>query len=136
VLFGIRVKVYGPISMGWNIRYKAKLHEGKGEYGKPWYIPGYGSRYGAFTGSFSVFYTLPLNKKRSMAFTDDKMPTKEQTTGGVTEQSAPQDETSEPTATELNETEIATTEPTATEPVATEPVATEPTEPIATEPTE
>jgi hypothetical protein len=132
VLFGIRVKVYGPISMGWNIRYKAKLHEGKGEYGKPWYIPGYGSRYGAFTGSFSVFYTLPLNKKHSMVFTDDKMPTKEQTSVGATEQSAPQDETSKPTSTELNETETTSSEPTATEPTATEQPSTEPVEPEST----
>lgn len=63
VLFGIRVKVFGPVSMGWNIRYKAKLHESKSSYGSPWYIPGYGSRNGAITGSFSVFYTIPFRKK-------------------------------------------------------------------------
>lgn len=65
LLFGIRVKIYGPISMGWNIRYKAKLHESKAQYGEPWYIPGYGSRNGAFTGSFSVVYTIPLGGKRT-----------------------------------------------------------------------
>lgn len=63
VLFGIRVKVLGPVSMGWNIRYKAKLHESKAAYGEPWYIPGYGSRNGAITGSFSIIYTIPLKKK-------------------------------------------------------------------------
>lgn len=63
VLFGIRVKVFGPVSMGWCIRYKAKLHESEAAYGRPWYIPGYGSRNGAVTGSFSVTYTLSLKKK-------------------------------------------------------------------------
>lgn len=64
VLFGIHVKVFGPISMGWSIRYKAKLKESDAAYGRPWYIPGYGSRNGAITGSFSITYTLPLKKKR------------------------------------------------------------------------
>lgn len=63
VLFGIRVKVFGPVSMGWCIRYKAKLHESEAAYGRPWYIPGYGSRNGAVTGSFAITYTLPLKKK-------------------------------------------------------------------------
>lgn len=63
VLFGLRVKVFGPVSMGWCIRYKAKLHESAAEYGKPWYIPGYGTRNGALTGSFAITYTLPLRRK-------------------------------------------------------------------------
>ncbi len=63
VLFGIRVKVFGPVSMGWCIRYKAKLHESDAIYGRPWYIPGYGSRNGAITGSFAITYTLPFKKK-------------------------------------------------------------------------
>ena len=63
VLFGIRVKVFGPVSMGWCIRYKAKLHESEATYGRPWYIPGYGSRNGAITGSFAITYTLPFKKK-------------------------------------------------------------------------
>lgn len=63
ILFGIHVKVFGPISMGWCLRYKAKLKESKATYGRPWYIPGYGSRNGAITGSFSITYTLPFKKK-------------------------------------------------------------------------
>lgn len=63
VAFGLKVKVFGPISMGWFIRYKAKLHESEAAYGRPWYIPGYGSRNGAITGSFFISYTLPFKKK-------------------------------------------------------------------------
>lgn len=66
ILFGIRVKVFGPVSMGWCLRYKAKLHESDDEYGQPWYIPGYGSRNGALTGSFSITYTLPIQKKNAV----------------------------------------------------------------------
>jgi hypothetical protein len=63
VLFGIRVKVWKQLSFGWNLRYKAKLHESKSTYGNPWYIPGYGSRNGALTGAFYVTYTLPFKQK-------------------------------------------------------------------------
>ena len=69
-LFGIRVKLSGPISMGWNLRYKAKLHESRSAYGQPWYIPGYGSRNGAFAGSFSVTYTIPFRRKEPVEIPD------------------------------------------------------------------
>lgn len=57
---GLRVKLWGPISAGWTFRYKSILHESKANYGKPWYIPGYGTR-NAIGGSFSIVYTLPLD---------------------------------------------------------------------------
>lgn len=59
---GLRVKLWGPISAGWTFRFHSILAESKTPYGQPWYIPGYGSRHGAITGSFSFFYTLPLSK--------------------------------------------------------------------------
>jgi len=65
VLFGLRIKVIGPVSMGWSIRYKKILHQSAATYGEPWYIPGYGSCNGAITGSFTVSYTLPLKRKPS-----------------------------------------------------------------------
>lgn len=63
VLFGLRVKLWGPISMGWALRYKTRLHESKSAYGDPWYIPGYGTRTSSLSGSFTVTYTIPLKKK-------------------------------------------------------------------------
>lgn len=64
VLFGLKVKIWKPISMGWNIRFRAILHETEQPSGKPWYIPGYGSRNGIITGSFSVFYTFSLSGRK------------------------------------------------------------------------
>lgn len=61
VALGLRVKLWGPISAGWTFRFHSLLAETKSPYGQPWYIPGYGSRHGAITGSFSIFYTLPLS---------------------------------------------------------------------------
>lgn len=57
---GLRVKIWGPVSAGWTIRYRTILHESRASYGKPWYIPGYGARNGAISGSFSIVYTIPL----------------------------------------------------------------------------
>lgn len=61
---GLKVKLWGPISAGWTFRYHSIIHETNNQYGNPWYIPGYGSRNGSITGSFSIYYTIPLSKKR------------------------------------------------------------------------
>ncbi len=63
VTFGVKVKIVNQISLGWNIVYHSILHETANPNGLPMYIPGYGKRTGAFTGNFSIIYTLPLNKK-------------------------------------------------------------------------
>ena len=62
LLFGIRVKVAGRVSLGWEFRFKTRLAESKNTTGDPWYIPGFGTRNGYITGAFSVFYTIPLAK--------------------------------------------------------------------------
>lgn len=67
VLFGLRVKIWKQLSMGWHIRIRTILHETDQPSGQPWYIPGYGSRNGLITGSFSVFYTFSLVKKKAAA---------------------------------------------------------------------
>lgn len=61
---GVKVKIFGPISMGWMVRYHSIIHESKNTYGQPMYIPGYGKRGSSITGSFSIIYTLPLNRKK------------------------------------------------------------------------
>lgn len=62
---GLKVRIYKNFYMGWALRYHSILHESKNEYGKPWYIPGYGSRGSSVTGAFSLMYTIPLHKKQS-----------------------------------------------------------------------
>lgn len=59
-LAGVRVDIWKNIALGWSVRYHSILHESKSEYGLPMYIPGYGKRSGAFTGSFSISYTIPF----------------------------------------------------------------------------
>lgn len=68
---GVKVKIVGPLSLGWNLRYHSIIHEGKAPMGKPMYIPGFGKRGNALTGSFSIIYTIPLNKKGSAKVNTD-----------------------------------------------------------------
>ncbi|MDE6134008.1 MAG: hypothetical protein K2F79_00335, partial [Muribaculaceae bacterium] len=74
VSIGLRVKLWGPISAGWSLAYKARLHESRSAYGQPWYIPGYGSRSNPLGGSFSISYTIPMdrmNKSRKNAVIEE-----------------------------------------------------------------
>ncbi|MCC8070627.1 MAG: DUF6048 family protein [Bacteroidales bacterium] len=63
VVFSVKVKIYGPISMGWALKYHSILNESKNDYGNPMFIPGYGKRENSITGGLSIMYTIPLDKK-------------------------------------------------------------------------
>lgn len=67
----IRVKLVGPLSMGWAVKFHRLLHESDCPDGKPMVVPGYGKRTGAITGGFSIFYTLNLNSDK-IVVTEDK----------------------------------------------------------------
>lgn len=71
---GLRVKLWGPISAGWSFKFHSIIHQSKDTYGRPWYIPGYGTRGTPVSGSFSIVYTIPLshlNKPKPDAVTID-----------------------------------------------------------------
>lgn len=62
VLAGLRVKIWGPVSMGWTIRYHTFISKARsGVWLRPWFVPGYGVS--PLGGTFSVFVTL--GRKRS-----------------------------------------------------------------------
>lgn len=69
---GLKVKIAGPLSLGWNVVYHSILHESAAPYGKPMYIPGYGKRSSAITANFSIIYTLPLNKRTTTEVEKEK----------------------------------------------------------------
>lgn len=62
---GLRVRLFGNISAGWMVKFHSLLHQSKNVHGEPWYIPGFGSRGQSITGSFSISYTIPFNKRPS-----------------------------------------------------------------------
>lgn len=63
LLFSLRVKIAGNVSMGWSFIYHFLLTEKKLPDSSPWYIPGFGTRNNKVTGNFSVFYTIPVKSK-------------------------------------------------------------------------
>lgn len=78
---GLRLRLWNNISAGWTIKYHALVHQSKSAYGEPWYIPGYGTRSSAIAGSFSISYTIPINKKKidKIAAESDILPVYEAT---------------------------------------------------------
>lgn len=41
-VFGIDAKVYGPLHLGWSVRYKRRVAHKDGDLGNVWYVPGFG----------------------------------------------------------------------------------------------
>jgi hypothetical protein len=62
LLFAVRAKIIGNVSMGWSVRYRMMFKCKDNYNSSPWYIPGYGARGSRVYGTFSIFYTLPLSK--------------------------------------------------------------------------
>ncbi len=42
IVFGIDAKVFGPLHLGWDARYKRRLFHQEGDIGNTWYVPGFG----------------------------------------------------------------------------------------------
>ena len=40
---GIDAQVFGPLHLGWSVRYKLRMSHDDGILGKTWYVPGYGT---------------------------------------------------------------------------------------------
>ncbi len=61
---GVQVKVWKMFHMGWSVRYKTRLKDGKGESSEVWYIPGYGENKSCcFGGTCNLIIDIPFGKK-------------------------------------------------------------------------
>lgn len=56
---GVDAKIYGPLHLGWSVRYKRRVAHSDGTIGKTWYMPGYGI-YGdtRLGGTFNVIIDI------------------------------------------------------------------------------
>lgn len=61
VLAGLKVKIAGPFSLGWNVRYRLGLHSSGGQ--SPWFVPGYGTGPIGFT--FNAYFTFGEKGKKN-----------------------------------------------------------------------
>lgn len=58
-VIGVDAKIWGPIRMGWSVRYKRRLFHNDGDLGNTYYVPGYGKQGGSrFGGTFNVTFEL------------------------------------------------------------------------------
>lgn len=62
ILAGLKVKIAGPFSLGWNVRYRLGLHSSGGM--SPWFVPGYGTGPIGFT--FNAYLTFGEKKKKTL----------------------------------------------------------------------
>lgn len=64
LVVGVKVNIYKNFSMGWAVRMKYKISGAAGEFGNPWYVPGYGKfKSNNMGATYSLIYNLPIKKK-------------------------------------------------------------------------
>lgn len=58
-VLGVESKIVGPLHLGWTVRYRHRVAYNEGEYGKSWYVPGYGiSNSLRLGGTFNVIIDI------------------------------------------------------------------------------
>lgn len=61
MVLGVKVKIYKNFNMGWSLRIKYRTKYTTGEFGNPWYVPGFGKFKSNNMGiTYSLIYKLPL----------------------------------------------------------------------------
>ncbi len=58
LLLGVDAQVWGPLHLGWDVRYRRVLAKSYDENGAPWYIPGFGNR---SRGKFIITFNLIIS---------------------------------------------------------------------------
>jgi hypothetical protein len=79
-LAGLKVGIFSNWALGWEVKFHGMFKEKNNASGKPWYIPGYGTRNGNWAFGISLYYTIPLNHDR-WPVKEDKKKGKKATTG-------------------------------------------------------
>ena len=56
---GVDVKIWGPLHLGWSLRYKRRIAHNEGPLGNAWYVPGYGKSSGSrISGLFNITFEI------------------------------------------------------------------------------
>ncbi len=59
VVLGIDAKIFGPLHLGWDVRYKRRISHKEGDIGQSWYVPGFGiNDQDTFAAHFNVIIDL------------------------------------------------------------------------------
>jgi len=58
-VIGIDAKIFGPFHLGWSGRYRIRMSHKEGDFGKTWYVPGYGiNDSGGLSATFNVIIDI------------------------------------------------------------------------------
>lgn len=58
-VFGVDAKIFGPLHLGWEVRYKRALTNNHSEIATPWYIPGFGNdKTAGFIAAFNLTFSF------------------------------------------------------------------------------
>jgi len=58
-VFGVDSKIWGPLHLGWDVRYRRRLFQKHADEGEPWYVPGYGNKKAAgLSANFNFIFSL------------------------------------------------------------------------------
>ena len=58
-VIGIDSRVFGPLHLGWSVRYRQRLKHDDGSIGKTWYVPGFGTSDSSnFGATFNVILDI------------------------------------------------------------------------------
>ena len=63
-LFAVDAQIWGPVRLGWSVRYKMKIGSSNTGYDTPWYIPGYGKNGNKLGGTFNIKFELGRKNKK------------------------------------------------------------------------
>ncbi|MBR4757945.1 MAG: hypothetical protein IK084_03960 [Bacteroidaceae bacterium] len=64
-LVGCETKLWSFIRLGWNIRFKARLHQKTSTYGQAYYTPGYGKNNSTtFGGTMNIIFDIGKTSKK------------------------------------------------------------------------
>ena len=56
---GLDAKIWGPLHLGWSVRYKLRISHKEGDFGKTWYVPGFGTNDNSnIDGTFNVIIDI------------------------------------------------------------------------------
>ncbi len=50
LVFGVDAKMWGPVHLGWSVRYRSRLSYDNGRLGGSWYVPGFGKNNNSMLG--------------------------------------------------------------------------------------
>jgi hypothetical protein len=63
-LFSVDAQIWGPVRLGWSVRYRAKLGSSDMGNNSLWYVPGYGKDGYKLGGTFNVIVELGRKNKK------------------------------------------------------------------------